>query len=271
MVMPRHLILVRHGQSEANVIQEMDKKGDSTWFTEENLMYADSSWRLTSKGVQQAKTSGNFIQDEHPHIDRFIVSPYKRTFETASYLDIPNARWEENSVVRERSWGEIDSIPRSMYKEQYSNNAIFKEKDPLYWRPPSGESIAEVSESRVKSLVDTLHRESSDETVLVVTHGEFIWASRFRLERWSSDDFITFDKDPEYKVHNASVIEYTRINPTTKEVNSKLKWVRQSYPVENMTTGEMTMHIGQWREFHRTYLTNEELLEKVHTQNKRFE
>lgn len=274
MTMPRHFILVRHGLSEANLLQAQDKIGDASWFTEEHMTYPDSSWRLARKGILQAQASGEFLKEvyeESPDkkFTRFMVSPFTRTRETAANLGLDKARWEENRLIRERGWGEIDSIPRSLFAEKYSYNYAYKERSPLYWQPPAGESIAQVAENRVRNLLSTLHRECSEGTVLAVTHGEFMWATRLVLERWSDEQFAEYDKNEDYKIHNATVLEYTRINPFTGEETDKLQWVRRSYPIEE-SPDTFIMAIGDWTEFKRPYLSNQDLFELVEKENNRF-
>lgn len=266
MTMPRNLVLVRHGQSEANVIQKRDKAGDQRLFTEATMLVADRSWRLTEAGVAQAKTAGQWIRENIDTFDRCITSPFVRTRETAATLGIPGASWEENRVVRERSWGEISPLPRAVFEEQYSHNALLKRKDPLYWAPPAGESIAEVAENRVRNLLSTLHRESEHQNVLVVSHGDFMWSTRLVLERWSDEEFLQNDKDPTMTIHNCSVVHYTRINPETGEVEPKIRWVRFAHPRRDPETGEWHMHVQAWKSFERRYLTNEELLAKAEEQ-----
>lgn len=259
MTMPRNLVLVRHGQSEANVMQGAAKAEDHALFTEDMMSVPDRSWRLTTWGVQQAQTAGRWMQDELQGFDRHVVSPFIRTRETAAHLGITAAQWEENRVVRERSWGEIDSIPKAIFEVDYPTNYLLKRKDPLYWAPPAGESIANVAENRVRNLLNTLHRENSGQNVVVVTHGEFIWATRLVLERWSDEEFLARDKDPGHRIHNCTVLHYTRIDPVTGEESEKLRWVRRAWPMMDLD-GHWDMEVGPWENFDRPYLSNGDLL-----------
>ena len=40
-------------------------------------------------------------------------------------------------MLRERSWGEINTITKDDFKTNYARNWMFKNTDPLYWRPPA--------------------------------------------------------------------------------------------------------------------------------------
>lgn len=259
VTMPKNLILVRHGQSEANVIQRADKAGDQALFSEETMLVADRSWRLTDAGVAQAHAAGRWITDNVDPLDRCITSPYVRTRETAANLQLDGALWEENRVVRERSWGEISPLPRKVFEEQYAHNALLRRKDPLYWAPPAGESIANVAENRVRNMLSTLHRESSEDNVLVVTHGDFMWSTRLVLERWSDEVFLRYDKDKEMTIFNCTVLHYTRIDPDTGEIAPWMRWVRAAHPFCDRTTGVWRMVEQPWQRFDRDYLSNEDL------------
>lgn len=259
MGMPQNLFLVRHGQSEANVMQKATKNGDDSYYTDEIMTVPDRAWRLTEKGVQQAQTIGTIIPKMiHNQFDRTMVSPYVRTRETAAQLQLEQPNWEENRIIRERSWGEISSIPRSQFKNDYPRNAALKENDPLYWTPPAGESIANVAENRVRNLLDTLHRECNGKNVLLVTHGDFIWATRLTLERWSDEEFLKRDNDPNERIKNCEVFQYSRINPITGAYADKLKWIRRGYPND-----DGTVTVTGWYGFERPTYTNEELLTRA--------
>lgn len=86
-------------------------------------------------------------------------------------------------------------------------------------------------------------------------HGEFMWATRLVLERWSDEEFPSQDEDKSQMIHSCTVLQYTCGN------RSKLTWVRRCWPVP--IDGEWTMNVDEWEEFDREYLTNDELLPKV--------
>ena len=261
MVMPRNLFLVRHGQSEANVMQRAAKAGDPSLYTEETMTVPDRSWRLTDLGVQQAKVAGAWIAAQNIQFDRAMVSVYTRTRETAAHLGL-DVRWEENRVIRERSWGEIGSMSKQDFARKYAQNAAYRASDPLYWAPPAGESIANVAENRVRNILSTLHRENPRENVLMVTHGEFMWATRLVLERWSDEEFLDRDADTAQVIHNCTVLQYSGTDPRNPDaVQDKLNWVRRCWPVQ--ISGEWTMYVGEWEEFDRQYFTGDELLAQV--------
>lgn len=278
------LILVRHGESEANLLQELYKKGDNSLFDvdllgdekvtdipEDSLISkADSSFRLSDKGREQARCAGEFIKaklgkDLSTGKIKCFLSPYLRTRETAGYMNLEGASWTEETLIRERYWGDINSLPNEVFRSLYSLNSNLKKIDTLYWQPPGGESLVQVSEQRSRKFIeDLLEKVNPEDTALAVTHGEFMWATRLYLENWSPEEFISRDSDKSQKIHNCAVLEYSRkgINGEISE-DSYLK-VRRSYPVLDEATGLFSMCVGDWEEIkQKPTFSSEDLLAKA--------
>ena len=189
MSMPLDLYVIRHGESEANVIVQAGEQGDNSLYTQDNVTVPDRSWRLTATGRKQADCIGRWLVSQQQLFDRYMVSPYVRTRETAATMALPKAKWEENRVLRERSWGEINTITKDEFKTNYARNWNFKNTDPLYWRPPAGESIADVAEDRVHNILTSLSRKSDSESVVMVTHGDFMLALMLTIEDLADEEF----------------------------------------------------------------------------------
>ena len=190
MGMPNDLVLVRHGFSEGNEALKADKHGDFSYNTEKFAKTPSHQWRLNDKGRREAQEIGKWLNrefpgtEENPAFDWFYTSTFVRTRETAAHLGLPGAGWLLNRGLRERDRGDIGSLDRASIKRLYERNAQIKEQDPLYWRPPGGESIAQVAEDRVKTVLATLHREADGQRVIAVNHGEMMRAFQLQLERW---------------------------------------------------------------------------------------
>jgi broad specificity phosphatase PhoE len=260
MAMPNELVLVRHGHSEGNLVVDYSKQGDDSFYTPDFRERPGHQWRLTQEGQKQAQISGQWILENIGQIfDRYYVSPYIRTKETAGLLNLPKAEWRVDQRLRERDWGDICSMPRAEFKETYPNSFFMKELDALYWRPPGGESIADVR-LRVRNFFDTLHRECAGQRVIVVTHGEFIWAARAEIEYMTDEGWVLSDKDPLQKIYNTQVLQYSRTDPKIGTTGKYIGWKRSICPwKENNSV--------QWSMIERNRFTNEELLEQVRTVN----
>ena len=257
-MMPKNYILIRHGESEGNVAVNASKNGDESYFTDKYVMTPGHQWRLTNKGVLQANAIGEWLNENLPKIDRYYVSPYVRTRMTAAQLNLTDANWRVNRAYREREWGEVEALPRSIFQEQYPNSARVKKLNPLYWCPPGGESIAEVAENRVRNILDTLHRECEDKTVLAVTHGENMWAHRLILERWMDEEFFENDADESQRIENCQVLWYRQGTPGDRHIN-ELKVIT---PVEINGKWEAVV-TKDWTKFDFPLFTNETLWDSV--------
>ena len=252
MPMPNNLILVRHGRSEGNVVVDAAKKGDESGYTDEFRDTPGRRWHLTPEGRQQAIKAGEWIlKNIGENFDKYYTSSYTRARETAALLNLPNAKWMIDRRLRERDWGDIDSLPRSEFHETFPLSAQTKHINSLYWRPPGGESIADTG-MRFRDFLDTLIRECADKDVIAVNHGEFMWAARAHLEYMTDDEWMAADKDPSQKIHNGHIFHYSRINPDTKEQADHINWVKRICPAEGLET--------DWIPIVRHIYTNEELL-----------
>jgi broad specificity phosphatase PhoE len=266
MAMPNHLVLVRHGESEGNFVRSAHKKGDDSFLTPEFRERPGHEWRITPKGVEQAEAAGEWIKEhiigEHglPGFDRYVYSPHRRTGETAAHLGLPNAQWRLNRLLREREWGELAGMVEPEHKKNYPNNHKWMKEDPLHWAPPGGESISQVADNRVREFFDTLHRDHDEkdvQSVIGVTHGEFIWAARLVLDYMFNEDYEATEADKTQKIHNCQVVHYTRISPEDGTQSPYLRWRRSVAPWK--TPG----HTGEWHQSSRRTLSNDELLAQV--------
>ena len=263
MSMPLDLYVIRHGESEANVIVQAGEQGDNSLYTQDNVTVPDRSWRLTATGRKQADCIGRWLVSQQQLFDRYMVSPYVRTRETAATMALPKAKWEENRVLRERSWGEINTITKDEFKNNYARNWNFKNTDPLYWRPPPGESIADVAEDRVHNILTSLSHKSDSESVVMVTHGDFMLALMLTIEDLADEEFLHRADSDDWKITNCTCLHYTRRDPETGRTSKRVRWEQTARPVLDETTGRWEVKVEPWREFKRPYLSNGDLVDVV--------
>lgn len=257
MTPPLNLIVTRHGESEGNVANHATKTGDDRYFTEEFRSRHSSTWRLSDKGVTQASAAGAWLRAHGPHIDRFKVSTMVRAAETAALMDLPSARWHTDIELRERDWGELDVMTLRERHERFAEVLASRKKDPLLWAPPSGESIATV-DTRVRAILDGLSHKP-DRNIVLVTHGEWMWALRLRLERMSVETWRELDasKDPLDAIHNCQVLWYSRVDPDSGAVSEDYTWMRSVCPWDESRSS------NEWQPIERYAPTSAELLEVV--------
>lgn len=265
--MPNHLFFIRHGESHGNVAANRAKVGDESLFTEEFVTTPGRQWELTAVGRRQAELIGAWLRDELARLGagdrRYYVSPYVRARQTAGALgltaDGKSVEWLLNRAIRERDWGDVETVPRRVFAEDplYSRNATKKSIDPLYWRPPGGESVSDVADNRVRNLLDTLHRECSGGTVIAVTHGEFMQAARLVLERIDDETYTASQRDPGTRIQNAEVLQYTRLD-LDGDVQPALAFLRRIRP--DALAGRV--EVGEWQPIILDRRTNDELLSR---------
>ena len=246
--MPLDVVLVRHGESEGNEAVRRERAGDDSMLLRLRERHS-SFWRLTDAGVAQAVRSGAWLRNAFPEgFDRYYSSEYVRAMETAARLGLPGAEWVLHPALRERSWGDLDRLTEHERRKHYAAELADRATSPFYWRPPNGESIAEVS-ARLLGLLDRLRHDCSAGRALLVCHGELIGAFKARLEDMSQRDFRTWSTDPDEKIANGEIIHYTRRHPETGELAPRFTWRRTAVPQDESRS-------QPWRSIHaRSYDT----------------
>lgn len=234
MSMPNDLIFVRHGQSEANIIQKRDDHGVDSTTASDILARPDWRHRLTALGVTQAQQAGTWIEQHVGslnEVDALYVSPFLRTRETAAYIGGPEVDgWTVDDRLVERSWGVYGKVTRAEQRSQFPLTAAEKAANPWYIRLDGGESMPDVY-ARFRDFQGTLHREQAGRRVFVVSHGDFINAARYGIERMMPEEWELLDEDARYTIKNCTILQYTRVNPQDEsDVRDKIHWRRYIYP-----------------------------------------
>lgn len=259
MSMPLDLVLVRHGESEGNIAHALSRKGDDRHYTKEFRARHSSTWRLSDRGIEQARVAGDWIR-EHVSVefDRYLTSDYFRARETAAYLALPKARWYTDFYLREREWGEMDTLTHEERMTLHADAMARREEDTFYWRPPGGESMAHLC-NRLKWVLHTLHREMAGKRVVIVCHGEVMWGFRVLVERIDPGRFLELDRspDPRHRIRNGHILHYTRQDPATGEIHPYVGHMRQVCP------WDAVRQPGDWESITRPRFSNEDLLKTV--------
>jgi|JI10StandDraft_1071094.scaffolds.fasta_scaffold03142_14 broad specificity phosphatase PhoE len=226
---PRHLVLVRHGESEGDVRRKQKLPALKHPIHEEQ----------TKVGHEQSRAAGSWITK---HIlgayglngfDNYLVSPLIRTKQSADSLDLSDT-WVEDPRLAERNRGDIQGVTNKQHMERYAESYKQMLEHPFHWVPPHGESILAVSH-RFGELVNDLVNTSN---VLIMTHRDVIWAALVPLEGMDLEEAESVNTDT---INNGQVIHYTNVNPSTGVAESlELIWKRSvdpsasNIPVENV-------------------------------------
>jgi len=168
---PRRLVIVRHGQSEQNVVLDLmdDHLGEAL---EQQKKIRDADIRLTDTGILQAKETGKYLAKTEK-FDLCFASPYTRTLQTAENI-IGEFGYEleifKENRLREKEFGRLHGFNKSEVKKLYPEEFEDRERDGKYWyRLPRGENYPDV-ETRVHNFLDKLVRDCGGKSVLIVTH-----------------------------------------------------------------------------------------------------
>lgn len=149
------LILVRHGQTDANL---------------NHMLQGQSDGELNATGILQVEALGRQLKDFH--IDQVIASTMRRARDTAAAI----ARYHQLTVltmplVVEWNCGVLDGIPAEIFKKKLQESGV-----PLSsFHPEGGETLVEVQQRAMTFLRD-LTANYQDQTVLVCSHGDFMRA-----------------------------------------------------------------------------------------------
>jgi broad specificity phosphatase PhoE len=260
MAMPEDLVLVRHGQSEANIVQKQFREDPYSEAPDGFTDRHDTQMRLSHLGRKQAAKAGEWLLENFPDgFDKYYASPLTRTVETAARLAI-NGSWRLDDRWRERDWGEFGTLSEPQQIDMYEMSHRLRQQHKWYWCPPGGESLATGVRMRFRDILDTLHRDENTKSMIAVTHGELIEAARFELEYMIPDQWLEQSANPAYKIENCQVLHYTRNNPVTGEVQPRIQWMRAVCPWDETKSWRS----GEWQEIPtRKVFSDEELLERA--------
>ena len=240
MAMPIDLVFVRHGQSEANIVQAADKGGVAHEMGELVNDRPDWEQRLSGLGVRQALKAKEWIDENlggAASFDFRYFSPYLRTRETAAHIGGSDCgQWIIEDRLVERSWGIYGTLSKADREEMFGLTTKMYKQSPWYTKLEGGESRYEVS-GRFRDFQGTLHREGADKRVLVVTHGDLMGIARYNIERMLPEQFEEMENDESQTITNCAILHYSRRNPKSpKEVREKLSWRRIVNPTEVATS-----------------------------------
>jgi broad specificity phosphatase PhoE len=176
------LIAVRHGQSIANVAFP---RADAAGSEDTGITGPDASVDLTDLGREQAAALGRWLADRK--LDIVVTSPYLRARETVrialdqmSTEDRPPVRIDER--LRDRELGLLEMLTRAAVARRYPDEQ--RRRDwigDFRYRPPSGESMADVA-LRVRSFLTDARPRYDGQRVMVVGHDATIVMLRLALE-----------------------------------------------------------------------------------------
>ncbi len=240
MTAPITLTLVRHGESESNAAKHSATQGKAVPREAELMGVHTSERRLTLRGVEQAQQTGRWLREHWLSLleeKRGYVSPYVRASETAGYHAL-GLEWRMDSRLCERNWGELDQMTHEQRLARFEKTLVFRKEHALFWTPSGGESLMGVF-LRLRDITATLHRECSQMLVLVVSHGETMYAWRYLNEYWIPQDLreSMSSTDKRFDIFNCRIIQYSRLDQddTLQKKFVKVRFVNPMKPDDPAT------------------------------------
>ena len=203
-----------------NRVVEADRNGEpidpidlSEHDLRRTLSRRDYDHELTGRGWDQVRRAAEALEralDDTPVL--WYTSPMTRALQTASHLSTwtgssrpSDARWAVDDRIIERDFGDFGRTRPANRERLFPGHPDVKDMrygSGHHYCPRGGESAAALV-ARVRSFLSDVTQDANDAAgpidVVVVAHGEVIWAVRHLLERRpfltplpSSDHFVPF-------------------------------------------------------------------------------
>jgi broad specificity phosphatase PhoE len=223
------LVLVRHGESVGNVAREQAMAAGLDVIEVDRR---DADVPLTETGVRQAEAVGRWLADgSKPTPDIVYSSPYLRAQQTAQTA-LASAGLDRqvhlDERLRDRELGVLDLLTSAGVARRFPEEAVRRRwLGKLYYRPPGGESWADVA-LRLRSFISDLSVAAPEaERALVASHDAVILLMRYVCEGW--DEQTLMETAATTQVANASVTRLVR------DADAPV-WVAESFnAVEHLT------------------------------------
>jgi len=229
-MMPRQIVLCRHGQGENNFVWNVAKSGDSA-LLEELMERPPEKAPLTETGVKQIELLGEWLRKEQFIFKRKYHSPLRRARQSAKALKLPG-KWIQNANLREQSLGIMRYVTPEQREEYLASlRGSPHLRNPYTFAPVGGESFADVATKRIVPFLQELEDEcNGEESVLIMGHSGTNKMLDCCIRQWSPREFVAHYVHGDNKIFNGMALHYTRINPETGEESDTFDWVRSCCP-----------------------------------------
>ena len=202
---PTQLILVRHGQSEGNVAAEAAQRDDLERI---DVPARDPDVTLSETGRNQAAAFGRWLaslaEEERPEV--VWSSPYRRARETLEIaLEVAGLGIDQrvDERLRDRDMGVTDKLTAAGIRAAYPEEAERRDwLGKFYYRPPGGESWADVA-MRVRAVLTDLAHTEKHRRVLIGGHDVVLLLFCYVAEGLDEEQVLT--RARENALNNAAI------------------------------------------------------------------
>jgi len=174
------LILVRHGQSE--------------W----NLLNLFTGWRnpdLTEKGIGEARATGQALKAHAIVPDLYYTSSLRRAQHTLDLMleemGIANVTIIRNIALNERDYGDLSGLNKDDARAKWGEEQVHIWRRSFDVPPPGGESLKDTAARTLPYYeAEILPQLKAGKTVLIAAHGNSLRALVMAIEGLTPDEIL---------------------------------------------------------------------------------
>ena len=177
-----NLILIRHGQSEWNALNQF------------------TGWKypgLTAKGVEEAHNAGRIINNLKINFDLVFTSALIRAQNTAQIIlkeiNQPLSTIK-NQALNERNYGDLAGLNKDDARKRWGDEQVHIWRRSYDIPPPGGESLKDTGERVLPYFMKEIHPHvCKGKNVLVAAHGNSLRSLIKFLDNISDEDIVKLE------------------------------------------------------------------------------
>ena len=177
-----NLILIRHGQSEWNALNQF------------------TGWKdpdLTAKGIEEAHNAGKIIKNLKINFDLVFTSALVRAQNTAEIiLEEINQSLStiKNQALNERNYGDLAGLNKDDARKRWGDEQVHIWRRSYDIPPPGGESLKDTGERVLPFFMkEILPYVCKGKNVLVAAHGNSLRSLIKFLDNISDEDIVKLE------------------------------------------------------------------------------
>lgn len=177
-----NLILIRHGQSEWNALNQF------------------TGWKdpdLTAKGIEEAHNAGKIIKDLKINFDLVFTSALVRAQNTAEIIlkeiNQPLSTIK-NQALNERNYGDLAGLNKDDARKRWGDEQVHIWRRSYDIPPPGGESLKDTGERVLPFFIkEILPHVCDGKNILVAAHGNSLRSLIKFLDNISNEDIVKLE------------------------------------------------------------------------------
>ena len=177
-----NLILIRHGQSEWNALNQF------------------TGWKdpgLSSKGIEEAKSAGKIIYNLKINFDLVFTSALIRAQNTAEIIlkEINQSLTTiKDQALNERNYGDLAGLNKDDARKRWGDEQVHIWRRSYDIPPPGGESLKDTGERVLPFFMkEILPHVCEGKNVLVAAHGNSLRSLVKFLDKISDEDIVKLE------------------------------------------------------------------------------